>query len=136
MSKPLNILLVEDHDPLRQILTELLTERGFRTFSTERSEQALEMAREVQPDLGLLDMHLPGSSGLELLLSIRQEIGPMPAIMMSGEATKSETDAALEAGVFRFLRKPIGFDHLHQTLDQLIQTHFNCPPGQPPASGV
>ena len=103
MPNPLNVLLVEDHDPLRQILTELLAERGFRTFSAEHGERALELARAVQPDLGLLDMHLPGATGLEILLSIRQEIGPMPAIMMSGEATPSEKEAALQAGVFEFL---------------------------------
>lgn len=136
MSKPLNILLVEDHDPLRQILTELLTERGFRIFSTERGEQAIEMARAVQPDLGLLDLHLRGSNGLDILLSIRREIGPMPAIMMSGEATSSEEQAALQAGVFKFLRKPIGFERLHQAMDLLIKTHFDCPPDQPPARGV
>lgn len=136
MSKPLNILLVEDHDPLRQILTEMLSERGFRIFSTERAEHALEMALAVQPDLGLLDMHVPGSNGLDILLSIRREIGPMPAIMMSGEATSKEEEAALQAGVFKFLRKPIGFEHLHHTLDLLIQTHFDCPPDQPPAPGV
>jgi DNA-binding response OmpR family regulator len=133
MTKPLNVLLVEDHDPLRQILSELLAERGFRIFSTERGDQALNMAREVQPDLGLLDMHLPGTTGLEVLLTIRREIGPMPAIMMSGAATKSEKEAARLAGVFEFLHKPIGFDHLNHTLDQLLHTHFDYPLGQPPA---
>lgn len=136
MSKPLTVLLVEDHDPLRQILSELLAERGFRIFSTERGERAIEMAHEVQPDLGLLDMHLPGTTGLEILLTIRREIGPMPAIMMSGEATRSEKEAARRAGVFEFLHKPIGFDHLNHTLDLLIQTHFDGPPGPSPTHGA
>ena len=136
MPDPLNILLVEDHDPLRQILTELLAERGFRIFSAEHGEHALELARSVQPDLGLLDMHLPGRTGLEVLLSIQREIGPMPTIMMSGEATQSEREAALQAGVFEFLRKPIGFDHLNHTLDLLIQNHFGSPPDSPRANGA
>ncbi len=135
MSKSLSVLIVEDHDPLRQILSELLAERGLRIFASERGEQAVELARRVRPDLGLLDMHLPGTTGLEILLTIRGEIGPMPAIMMSGEATKSETEAARRAGVFEFLRKPIPFDHLQHTLDLLIQTHFDRPPEVPPAPG-
>lgn len=131
MSRPLRVLIVEDHDPLRQILTELLRERGLAAFPTEHGHEALEMARRVKLDIGLLDFHLPKGNGLELFQTITREIGPLPSIMMSGEATATETDAALDAGVFSFLRKPIEIQHLQRSLDLLIERHFPTPPDAP-----
>jgi DNA-binding response OmpR family regulator len=126
------VLIVEDHDPLRQILTELVRDRGYRAFATDRGPAALGIARREKLDIGILDMHLPGITGLELFQIIRQEIGPLPAIMMSGEATATETDAALNAGVFSFLRKPIAIEHLQRSLDLLVDHHFPHSPDGPP----
>lgn len=127
MSRPFSVLLVEDDDPLRHILVELLREQGFHPYATDHGREALELAREVKPDVGILDMHLPGFTGLQLFNAIHQEIGPLPSIMMSGEATWSEKEAALAAGVFTFLRKPIEMPHLQRCLDLLIQHHFPMP---------
>ena len=129
MPRPFSVLVVEDHDPHRQILEELLAGRGWKIFATDGSGAALEVARRVRLDFGILDMHLPGSTGLDLFQTIAREIGPMPSIMMSGEASKSETDAALAAGVFTFLQKPIAIPELQGALDLLIQTHFPQSPG-------
>ncbi len=134
MSRPLRVLIVEYHDPLRQILTELMRERGLTAYPTEHSHEALEMARRIELDIGLLDLHLPSGNGLDLFLTIAREIGPLPSIMMSGEATSSETDAALDAGVFSFLRKPIAIQHLQRSLDLLIERHFPNPPGSAPSA--
>ena len=131
MTKPLRVLIVEDHDPLRQILVELVRGRGYLAFAADRGPDALGIARREQLDIGILDMHLPDTTGLELFETIQREIRPLPSIMMSGEATASETDAALNAGVFSFLRKPIAIDHLQRSLDLLIDHHFPNPPGRP-----
>ena len=105
--------------------------RGWNIFATEGSGEALEVARKVPLDFGILDLHLPGTTGLDLFQTISREIGPMPSIMMSGEASRSETDAALAAGVFTFLKKPIALPELQRSLDLLIQTHFPQSPGLP-----
>lgn len=132
MSRPLRVLLVEDHDPLRQILTELLRERGLAPYAAEHGRAALDVARKVKLDIGLLDLHLPQGNGLDLFRTITREIGPLPSIMMSGEATPTETDAALDAGVFSFLRKPIAIQHLQRSLDLLIERHFPTSPDAAP----
>jgi DNA-binding NtrC family response regulator len=129
MSKPLSVLILEDDDPLRQILVEMLSGRGLRPYAAEHAHQAMQMARDVHPDVGLFDWHLRGTTGLEVFLEIKREIGPMPAIMMSGDATRAETESARRAGVFEFLQKPIAPVVLQDTLDQLIKKHFGIPPG-------
>jgi DNA-binding NtrC family response regulator len=130
MSRAFSVLVVEDHDSHRQTLEELLAGRGWKIFAADRGATALELARREKLDFGLLDMHLPGRSGLELFQAIALEIGPLPAIMMSGEATAAETEAAINAGVFTFLPKPIEAPLLQRCLDRLIQTHFPFPPSQ------
>lgn len=130
MSRPYSVLLVEDDDPLRAILTELLQARGWRTYSTDHGLEAVEMARKIHLDFSILDMHLPGITGLEVLTSISREVRPLPSIMISGAATRQETQAMLASGVFRFLRKPLALDALQQCLDQLIRHHF--PPSGTP----
>ena len=124
--------MVEDHDAHRQTLAELLAGRGWHVFAADRGSRALELAHQEKLDFGILDMHLPGRTGLELFQQISAEVGPMPAIMMSGEATRAETEAALSAGVFTFLNKPIIVRQFQQCLDRLIATHFT-PPGSPPS---
>ncbi len=133
MSRPYSVLLVEDHDSLRHILVELLRDRGWTIYPTDDGHNAMRILRRVQPDFGILDMHLPDSTGLELFQTIAREFGPLPSIMMSGDATPTETAAALQAGVFKFLRKPIAMQHLQRSLDLLIQSHFPTSPGRPPA---
>ncbi len=130
MSRPYSVLLAEDDDPLRAILVELLQARGWRTYSTDQGPEAVELAKRHHVDFSILDMHLPGITGLDVFTHISREIGPLPAIMISGAATRQETQAMLRSGVFRFLRKPLAFDNLQRCLDQLIRHHF--PPSLPP----
>jgi len=131
MSRPYSVLLVEDDDPLRAILVELLQARGWRTYSTDQGHEAVELAKHHHLDFSILDMHLPGITGLEVFAHISREVRPLPSIMISGAATLQETQAMLQSGVFRFLRKPLAYDHLQHCLDQLIQHHF--PPWTPPS---
>ncbi|MCB9869035.1 MAG: response regulator [Planctomycetes bacterium] len=129
MPRAFSVLLVEDHDPLRQTLLELLDARGWSIHAADRGVAALDVARRVPLDFGIFDMHLPGGSGLELFERINREIRPLPSILMSGEASRHETQRARAAGVFSFLRKPLDFGDLQLELDRLIQHHF--PPGAP-----
>ena len=135
MAQNFSVLLVEDDDPLRQILSELLRAKGWHVLSTGRGGEAVEMAKTHHVDFSILDLHLPGISGLEVFQRIANEIGPLPSIMISGGANRQETWAALQAGVFTFLPKPIAFPHLQASLDRLIKFHFQKPPGLlPPPS--
>ena len=124
MSRHFSVLLVEDDDPLRRCLQELLAAEGWSVHATGTGTEAVRLARLHQVDFSLLDLHLPGMSGLEVLRTISREVRPLPSIMMSGQATREEASLAIAEGVFQFLRKPLDLDNLRGSMELLIQHHF------------
>ncbi len=132
MSRRFSVLLVEDDDPLRRCLRDLLAAQGWAVHTSATGPDAVQLARRTQIDFSLLDLHLPGMDGLTVLRTIAQEIRPLPSIMMSGQATPAETSAALSSGVFQFLHKPLDLSHLREAMDQLIRHHFDNPSGRGP----
>lgn len=124
MSRSFSVLLVEDDDPLRSVLLELLRQRGWRVHATGRGDEAVEIARRVRVDMSILDLHLPGLDGVEVYRRIASEVRPLPSILMSGEATREEARRALELGIAQFLRKPLDLQLLRKTLDDLVRRHF------------
>lgn len=130
MSQTFRVLLVEDDDALRACLDEFLACQGWNVAATAFGNEAIELARRQRFDFSLLDFHLPGMTGVEVLRAISRT-RPLPSIMMSGLATREETAAAQLAGVFTFLRKPLELDRLRQNLHLLIQHHFGGPVDRP-----
>lgn len=135
MARPYSVLLVEDDDPLRGVLHELLRIWGWQVHATGEGSEAIAMARRIDFDFSILDLHLPGITGCEVLRTINLQIRPLPSIMISGEASPEETEIAMQIGAFTLLRKPLDMAHLHRTLDHLIQHHFGSgPTSQAPRS--
>ncbi len=128
MTHPFSVLLVEDDDPLRGVLTEYLVSLGWTVHSTGLGQEAVQWARTTDFDFSILDLHLPGMSGLDVLRAISRQGRTLPSIMMSGQATKEEAYAAHREGVFTFLRKPLELDRFRLSVDLLIQRHFKNPP--------
>ena len=133
MTRPLSVLLVEDDDPLRFVLNELLRGRGFVVHEAARGDEAVELAHRVEIDFSLLDLHLPGCNGVEVFRRIATEVRPLPAILMSGGASPEEARAAMELGIVEFLRKPLDLGVLRHALDELVRLHLARPQGQLPA---
>jgi DNA-binding NtrC family response regulator len=119
--EPRFILVVEDHQRIRANVTWQLREAGFAVQEVESSEAALEILEEQGelPDLLLLDVRLPGQSGIDLIRRLRDEKRLPPTIVMSGEASMSETLEAVQLGVYDFLEKPF-------TRERLLQSLSNC----------
>ncbi len=130
MARRFSVLLVEDDDPLRRCLAEVIAEQGWAVYPTGSGQEAVALARQHPLDFSLLDLHLPGMSGLDVLRAIAREVRPLPSIMMSGQASQEETRQALMQGVFQFLHKPIDLVHLRRSMESLIQHHYGTPPGE------
>jgi DNA-binding response OmpR family regulator len=118
--RPKTILICEDDQNLRQLVRVILGEE-YRFVEAHTGHEALEFALELRPDLIILDLMLPGASGLEVLRGLREQlaVGDTPVIVMS--AWGHADQAALEAGAARFLPKPFEPDQLtalvHEVLD-------------------
>ena len=127
MARRFSVLLAEDDDPLRGCLVELLAARGWSVHAATSGLEAVDLALTHRPDFSLLDLHLPGISGLEVLRRLSSDGRVIPSIMMSGQASAEEARAAVNQGVFEFLRKPLDLEHLRRAMDLLIIHHFGRP---------
>jgi len=120
-AEPRFILLVEDHQKLRAGTTWQLREEGYAVQDAGSAEAALEMLAQQRelPDLLLLDVRLPGRNGIDLIRQLRDAERLPPTIIISGEASMSETLEAVRLGVYDFIEKPF-------TRERLLQSVRNC----------
>jgi two-component system nitrogen regulation response regulator NtrX len=112
----MKILIVDDEANLRRMLRIVLEEEGHSVVEAGSAEVGLALLKEHQPEVILLDLALPGASGLESLPRFRSELPDAPVIMMSGEATLADAVRATREGAFHFLEKPLTPETVFVTL--------------------
>lgn len=103
----MRVLVIDDEGNLRRMLRMVLEEEGFTVTEAASGEEGLALAGESRPEAILLDLVLPGASGLEVLPGLRAAAPGTPVIMMSGEATLADAVEATRRGAFHFLEKPL-----------------------------
>lgn len=116
------ILVVDDEVGIRELLSEILFDEGYRVHLAENAEQARNFRELHTPDLVLLDIWMPDTDGLMLLKEwVEQERLTMPVIMMSGHGTIETAMEAMRIGASDFLEKPIALRKLLATVAKAIQ---------------
>jgi two-component system response regulator PilR (NtrC family) len=104
------ILIVEDETVLRESLAELLTEEGHTVKQAENGKVARELVLKEPVDLVLTDVRMPEMDGLTLLGHLRQILPETPVVVVTAYGTVESAVAALRAGAFDYLLKPVKFD--------------------------
>lgn len=107
MSIDRRILIADDNSEIRAGLAELLSGTGLEIIEAEDGTEALEIVRLRRIDLAVLDMHMPGLTGLELLGLFRQEELSIPCIFCSAQASEGVMRMARDEGARAVLKKPI-----------------------------
>jgi two-component system nitrogen regulation response regulator NtrX len=102
-----DLLIVDDEGNIRRMLRALLESEGYTVRDVPSAEAALTEVTRTAPDVVLLDLALPGRSGLEALPDLMAGAPGAPVIMMSGRATLSDAVQATRLGAFHFLEKPL-----------------------------
>src|SRR6185437_4625933 len=102
------ILVVEDNEPNRDMLTRRLARKGFETVVAVDGRQGVDIARDAQPDLVLMDMSLPVLDGWEATRRIKAapETRHIPVIALTAHAMAGDKERALEAGCDDYDTKP------------------------------
>ena len=105
----LKILIVDDEDDIRQILTYNLQKEGYETFEAPSGELALKVANEVHPDLILLDVMMPGMDGIEVCEIIRKTDGFESTLIcfLTARSEDYSQIAGLDAGADDYVSKPV-----------------------------
>jgi len=117
-----NILVVDDEPQIRRVLRSTLTFRGYTISEAKTGEEALEMVRKIKPDLILLDVNLPGISGVETCREIRRS-SDAPIIMLTVRNSERDKVVALDAGADDFVTKPFGIEELLARVRASLRRH-------------
>jgi CheY-like chemotaxis protein len=120
---PATILLCDDEEVLRQLVRATLGNGEYSIVEAADGNESLELARKTRPDLIVLDMMMPGRSGLEVLRELRADpdISGTPVIMLTARARESDRDEAAEAGADRYLAKPFSPLELLSLVEDLLE---------------
>ena len=126
MTSPIKrILVVDDHDAVRRGVRQLLETKPYYQVVAEAADgrTALALARETRPDIAILDISLPGISGIEALAILRGDAATshIPVVALSANAMPRDIEKGLEAGFFRYLTKPIKVSEFMDTLDLALK---------------
>ncbi|MCA3376637.1 MAG: response regulator [Roseomonas sp.] len=103
---PAHILVVDDDARLRALLQRFLTEQGFRVSTAENAAAARAALSDMAFDLLVLDVMMPGETGLELTAALRAEGQEVPILMLTARGAPDDRIAGLEQGVDDYLAKP------------------------------
>lgn len=120
MTSGSRILIVDDDEALRMIISEELTAEGFFVDEAERAEQAREKLNENSYDLAVVDLNLSGESGLDILKFISQRGASCKAITMTG-ACKRDAVESMECGAADFVSKPFEMDELITAIKTVLR---------------
>jgi CheY-like chemotaxis protein len=120
-----SLLYVEDNPANLELVEQLIARRSdLRMLSAADGNLGIEFARAYQPDVILMDINLPGISGIEAMRILRADpaTAHIPIVALSANAVPGDIAKALEAGFFDYLTKPIKVDDFMDVLDAALKS--------------
>lgn len=123
-SNETKILVIDDNQDVRDLVVHILNGAGFKVFDAAGGVDALAILKENSIDLVLLDVMMPGMSGLEVLQEIRtgsnKKIREIPVMMLTAKASTDDVDKALELGANAYVVKPFRSIALREKVQALL----------------
>ena len=103
-----HVVLIEDEPNIIEAIRFLLTREGWTVDAHSDGSDAVEVIKAANPDLVILDLMLPGKSGMEIIKDLRDEenLRNLPVLMLTARGQARDRDMAEKAGVSRFMTKP------------------------------
>jgi CheY-like chemotaxis protein len=123
--QPYSILITDDDPAARETLREIVAPHGYRTLMAESGEEAIDLIREHDVHLALMDMHLPRLSGLETIAIVRQIKGVIPAILITADQDDDLMRRALSEHAFCVLAKPVSKHVVIYVVHKAIEKYYN-----------
>ena len=115
------ILIVDDDAQLRQSFDKLLTEEGHTVQTAPTGEAGIAMVRECVPDMVVMDVRLPGMSGLEAFRAVHEIESKLPVIVMTAFGTTETAIEATKLGAFDYVLKPFEIPEILALIDQALE---------------
>ncbi len=117
----IKILIADDDKNLRAVLTTELAREGDQVAETDSGSRALELLQKDEFDVLLLDLNMPGQTGMEVLKKLRALELPVEVIILTGHATVSIAVEAMKLGAYDFLTKPFKLEELRAVIEKAYE---------------
>ena len=121
MSGRTQVLIVDDEQVVCDLLSEELTERGYLCAAVLSGQEALAKTREESSDIVLLDIRLPGLSGIEVLRKLSEERPGLPVIMITALNDASTAVEAMKLGAYDYIVKPFDLDQVESCMRRALK---------------
>ena len=115
-----NVLIIDDHDSIREGLELLLRKRGHRTWAAEDGEGGLELLHEEGADLVITDLKMAKMDGIEVLRQVREKSPDSEVMVITGFGTIEEAVTAMKLGAVDFLTKPFSSEEFGVKVDRIL----------------
>lgn len=118
---PAKILLVDDEKEFVQTLSQRLKKRNLPSEVLYDGKSALELVKDDQPDVMVLDLMMPGIGGIEVLRDIKRTHPNIEVVILTGHGSEQEEKLAADLGAFAYLQKPVDIEVLSKTLREAYE---------------
>jgi len=117
------VLVVEDNDLNRKLFCDVLVANGFEVEQSAEGERVLDLARNVIPDLIIMDIQLPGVSGVDLIEAAKRDAGlnEIPILAVTAFAGKGDEERIRSAGAAGYLAKPVSIMPFMNAVKSLVE---------------
>ena len=115
---PSKVLLVDDEREFVQTLSERLLMRDMGSAVAYDGESALELIKEDEPEVMILDLRMPGIDGIEVLRKVKETQPEIEVIILTGHGSEADKEVCMNLGAFAYLHKPVDIDLLSETIKQ------------------
>lgn len=123
----MRFLIVEDHVGMADQLSRGFNDRGYSAKLVANGEEGLFEAQEVDYALAVVDLGLPGMSGLELIKRLRKSGNPLPVIVLTARTDVESIVQAMEAGADDYLKKPVYIEELFAHIEAVLRRVLGDP---------
>ena len=123
------LLIADDKAGGRELVRAVFERSGYAVFEAADGLEALRAAREVRPDLIVLDLNMPGMDGFGVIQELRRdaEFATTPALALTASAMQGERERAMAAGFTGYISKPIGPRELRAEVERLLRSQKDQP---------
>ena len=121
MGEPARILIVDDDESIREVLTSILTDEGYIVDAVDTGEKAIKATHEKFYNLVLIDIRLPDMEGTKLLTELKDTVPKMRKIIITGYPTLQNAIEAVNKGADAYIVKPINMDEALKTIREQLR---------------